>query len=126
MITKSGLTVYIYYVIIFFFQFTTKVKSCSPAEISILNQKNKKEKVKGFEIILEDTILFPEGGGQVCVEFLIREVKHCMINVLSAGDSDIRVRVRVMVFNATSNNISVISWRPVLLVEETGLPRENH
>jgi hypothetical protein len=43
-----------------------------------------------------------------------------MINVLSAGDSDIRVRVRVMVFNATSNNISVISWRPVLLVEETG------
>lgn len=45
-------------------KFTTKVKSCSPAEISILNQKNKKEKVKGFEIILEDTILFPEGGGQ--------------------------------------------------------------
>jgi hypothetical protein len=28
--------------------------------------------------------------------------------------------VRVMVFNATFNNISVISWRSVLLVEETG------
>jgi hypothetical protein len=28
--------------------------------------------------------------------------------------------VRVMVFNATFNNISVISWRPVLLVAETG------
>jgi len=28
-----------------------------------------------------------------------------------------------MVFNATFNNISVISWRSVLLVEETG---ENH
>ena len=28
--------------------------------------------------------------------------------------------------NATFNNISVISWRPVLLVEETGLPGENH
>jgi hypothetical protein len=26
-----------------------------------------------------------------------------------------------MVFNATFNNISVISWRSVLLVEETGL-----
>ena len=26
--------------------------------------------------------------------------------------------VRVMVFNATFNNISVISWRSVLLVEE--------
>jgi hypothetical protein len=34
--------------------------------------------------------------------------------------------VRVMVFNITFNNISVISWRLVLLVEETGLRRENH
>jgi len=34
--------------------------------------------------------------------------------------------VWVMVFNTTFNNISVISWRSVLLVEEAGLPRENH
>ena len=31
-----------------------------------------------------------------------------------------------MVFNATFNNISVISWQSVLLVEETGVPEENH
>jgi hypothetical protein len=31
-----------------------------------------------------------------------------------------------MVFNATFNNILVISWRSVLLVEETGVPGENH
>jgi hypothetical protein len=31
-----------------------------------------------------------------------------------------------MVFNATFNNISVILWHLVLLVEETRLPRENH
>ena len=31
-----------------------------------------------------------------------------------------------MVFNTTFNNISVISWWPVLLVKEKGLPRENH
>jgi hypothetical protein len=31
-----------------------------------------------------------------------------------------------MVFNATLNNISVISWRSILLGEETGLPEENH
>jgi len=31
-----------------------------------------------------------------------------------------------MVFNATFNNISVISWWSVLLVEETGVPGENH
>jgi hypothetical protein len=29
-----------------------------------------------------------------------------------------------MVFNTTFNNISVISWRPVLLVEETGSTRK--
>ena len=31
-----------------------------------------------------------------------------------------------MVFNATFNNISVISWQLVLLIEETWRPRENH
>ena len=33
---------------------------------------------------------------------------------------------RVVVFNATFNNISVISWQLVLLVVETGVPRKNH
>jgi hypothetical protein len=32
----------------------------------------------------------------------------------------------LMVHNATFNNILVISWRSVLLVEETGGPGENH
>ena len=36
------------------------------------------------------------------------------------------VSVRVMVFNVTLNNISVISWRSVLLMEETGVLGENH
>ena len=35
-------------------------------------------------------------------------------------------RVRVMVFNATFNNISAILWRSVLLVEEAGVPGENY
>jgi hypothetical protein len=34
--------------------------------------------------------------------------------------------VRVVVFNATFNNISIIPWRSVLLVEETEVPGENH
>ena len=37
-------------------QFTTKVVSC---------QQAKHGDIEGFEVILEDTILFPEGGGQV-------------------------------------------------------------
>jgi len=36
------------------------VKSCENSEFKL-----KKDKFKGFEVILEDTILFPEGGGQV-------------------------------------------------------------
>jgi len=35
-------------------------------------------------------------------------------------------RIRIIVFNATFNNISVISWKSVLLVEEIGVPGENH
>jgi hypothetical protein len=31
-----------------------------------------------------------------------------------------------MVFNTTFNNISVISWQSVLLVEETGVHKEHH
>ena len=34
--------------------------------------------------------------------------------------------VCLVVFHATFNNISVISWRSVLLVDETGGPGENH
>jgi hypothetical protein len=35
------------------------------------------------------------------------------------------VVVTAMVFNAIFNNISVISWQSVLLVEETGVTGEN-
>jgi hypothetical protein len=31
-----------------------------------------------------------------------------------------------MVINTTFNNISAISWQSVLLVDETGIPGENH
>ena len=34
--------------------------------------------------------------------------------------------VRFMVFDATFNNISVILWWSILLVEETGVAGENH
>jgi len=31
-----------------------------------------------------------------------------------------------MVFNATFNTIEIILWQSVLLMEEAGVPRENH
>ena len=40
--------------------------------------------------------------------------------------SSVKEKVMVMVFNATFNNISAISWWPVLLVGETGVHGGNH
>ena len=37
-----------------------------------------------------------------------------------------RTSVRVMVFNATFNNILTKSWRSVLLIDETRMPGYNH
>ena len=38
----------------------------------------------------------------------------------------VRLMVWFIVFNTTFKPISVISWQPVLMMEETGVPRENH
>ena len=46
------------------FQFETKVVSCKPAKLSV-TRDGKKLVLSGFEVVCEDTILFPEGGGQV-------------------------------------------------------------
>ena len=43
-----------------------------------------------------------------------------------AGISLVVIGLGVMVLSATFNNISVISWRSVLFVEETRVPGENH
>ena len=48
-------------------------------------------------------------------------IRHYFIVVILLG-----VVVRVMLLNATFNNVSVISWRSVLLVEKTGELGENH
>lgn len=50
----------------------TFVVSCCPAELH-QEVNGKKETFKGFNIKLQDTILFPEGGGQVSM-FLIQHV----------------------------------------------------
>lgn len=45
-------------------QFVTSVVSCCPAELK-QEIDGKTETLKGFHVKLQDTILFPEGGGQV-------------------------------------------------------------
>jgi hypothetical protein len=49
------------------------------------------------------------------------QTPHSQISLVASNQMG-----RVIVFNATFNNISVISWRSVLLVEETGVPGENN
>lgn len=38
--------------------------SCKPANIEVL-VNGKKKKIDCYEVVFEDTIFFPEGGGQV-------------------------------------------------------------
>jgi hypothetical protein len=44
----------------------------------------------------------------------------------AANVEEVRRLCRVMMFNTTFSNISVVSWQSVLLVEETEMPRENN
>ena len=56
-----------------------------------------------------------------CIALRTARITHFILNVCLFV-----CFVCLMVFNATFNNISVISWRSVLLVEETVAPGENH
>jgi hypothetical protein len=52
-------------------------------------------------------------GGTICSLILF-----CYLNIVFYKG--------VLVLNVTLNNISFISWRSVLLVEETGVPGQNY
>ena len=53
------------------------------------------------------------------MSFIVSQYKYMQ-------DYKYKLRVRVIVFNTTINNISVISRQSVLLVEETGVHGVNH
>uniref|UniRef100_A0A668A4M2 Alanyl-tRNA synthetase domain containing 1 n=1 Tax=Myripristis murdjan TaxID=586833 RepID=A0A668A4M2_9TELE len=54
-------------------EFVTSVVSCCPADLK-QEVNGKKETLKGFNVKLQDTILFPEGGGQPDDHGLIGDV----------------------------------------------------
>ena len=59
---------------------------------------------------------------------VVNELDHGIYHLITCTKHnmyEMMVCVRVMVFNATVNNTSVISLRSVLLVEETGVTGEN-
>jgi len=67
----------------------------------------------------------------VMVQYHLNNVSLCQCSSHPCGRQTTSVKelyrqVWFMMFNTTFNNISVISWWSVLLVEETGVPGENH
>ena len=48
------------------------------------------------------------------------------INHNRYSKNSFNILIDFIVLNATFNNISAISWRPVLVVEEARVPGENH
>jgi len=56
--------------------------------------------------------------------FVFNNLSMCFIRLFL--QTSVLYRFRFMVFNATVNNTSVISWCSILLVEETRVPGENH
>ena len=59
-------------------------------------------------------------------DHIMQHLSEPFMERLETDKSRVNLFVCLMVFNATFNNISVISWQSVLLLEETGGPRENH
>jgi len=64
----------------------------------------------------QNTLCTARDGTKVLQDWIF-----CIIN-----KTLITSNVRVLVFNAPFNNISVTSWRSVLLLQETRVPGENH
>jgi magnesium-transporting ATPase (P-type) len=63
---------------------------------------------------------------QILIALLVSSNSSCTSHQKNQLFSRIFNGVRVMVFNATFNNISVITWWSVLFLGETGVPGENH
>jgi hypothetical protein len=87
------------------------------------------EDIKGSKLLVFQVYLINLGGlscPRLCwkKESPKSEDRHTMSK--GKRTSCMFVFVCYMVFNATFNNISVISWRSALLVEETGVSGENH
>jgi hypothetical protein len=61
-----------------------------------------------------------------CYQYLIRETDLHKIYNLFLNPIEHCKYIYIWIIVATFNNISVISWRSVLLVEESEVPGENH
>ena len=59
--------------IFFVLQLDVEVVSCTPSTLKVAGSKP----IKGFDVVFTDTVLFPEGGGQVNKIMLTNGSKGC-------------------------------------------------
>jgi hypothetical protein len=81
---------------------------------------------RGDQFYSKDSLVQRLYGSWIYICLCIRSPSPLVIYELYVIQSNVIKFVNKYGFNATFNNISVISWRSVLLVEETGVPGENH
>jgi hypothetical protein len=77
---------------------------------------NSSEQFQRSTIINEENMIQVQNNINICE----------IVELGESMQSSSGLRVRIMLFNATFNNFAVISWWSVLLVEEPGVPGENH
>jgi len=104
-----------------FFQFETK--PFTPEDILYIANKAEDRKDMYTSVRFLETLLneFKKGNFPDSSLSVIRIAK-----ATASAYNRVSKIVSLMVFNTTFNNISVISWRQFLLVEETGGTQENH
>lgn len=94
----------------------TNVISCKPAKRK-LEMSGKKVDVAGFEVLFEDTVFFPEGGGQNTDKGTVQDIQvldvtrkgtsavHFITGELSEGKTDVglgqKIRQHATTFRAT-------------------------
>jgi len=60
------------------------------------------------------------------IDYAMKHPKRTQQQITDYFSIFLEFEFEFLVFNATFSNISAISWRPVLVVEEAGVPGENH
>ncbi|XP_044269349.1 alanyl-tRNA editing protein Aarsd1 [Tribolium madens] len=86
-------------------EFTSKVISCDKSEFDA-TVDGKNVKINGYEVILENTVLFPEGGGQPCDHGFLND--QPVYQVSRRGDKAVHFVEKP--FNVGDDVKGVIDW----------------
>ncbi|KAH8261718.1 hypothetical protein KR044_003234 [Drosophila immigrans] len=89
-------------------QFKTTIVSCDYATLELSGDESETQKLRGFNVICEDTILFPEGGGQPCDHGTING--HQVRSVQRKGSTAVHFVESPSSFEEGSEVQQVVDW----------------